>query len=589
LAIWAGHVFTRGLLVFPNHWDSLAYHIPLVNRWLQTGSLYTPDFSYWSQPGNNELLELWAVAPFSGDFLVNLGNFPVAVLLLYGTLGLARELGLSPLFSRLTALAVAFTHVTLGQLITSENDLAVAALTVAALATGLRCTRRCSPGDEVGWAASLGLLAGVKFYALGYAGVVGTVIALQTLRCRGLSAALRISGIGLLGILLLSGYWYARNTLATGSPLYPLGASPHNNDVEQFYPNIWKSTFLGNGHPEVPWLTLLAVGRIAGPCHLLALSVFPAAAGWLWFVGRHTLPLGQREVGRAFVWAAIGAGAVWLVTPFAVECVPGTLNQLRFERTPVRYGLTFLSLAIVAVAAAAEPAANKRTWRVLIGGLLGTLLAAQFGLTLVNPKRGLTDEVMRGLQVQVVDSTLFALIVLLASCAVILGRQIAQRWITYALAASIAVAAGIGGAALSFTWHKGFEEHYTRMFEDGVFAFLARSDLPDGAKVCVLDERSYPFFGSRRQFRVSVPLLLADAAGLRRFLDDHGIEVVVVRAESNHFPTSVNQNRLATQWIENTSLRLVPLRMGPNYWVFRVGDTLSPQAAGVNPSPPRLP
>jgi hypothetical protein len=394
--------------------------------------------------------------------------------------------------------------------------------------------------------------------------------------------------IGLLGILLLSGYWYLRNFLVTGSPLYPMGASSGSNDLEQLYPNVWKSTFLGSGRLEVPWLTLLAVGKIAGPCQVLALCAFPAAVGWLLLAGRHTRTACQ-PARRAFVRATLGAGAVWLLTPFAVECVPGTLDQLLYERTPVRYGLTFLSLAVVAVALAAELVASERRWRGLTRGVLGTLLAAQFALTVVNPPRGLTSEVMRGLHVEVGGTTLFALAVLLVGCLVALGGQRAPRCTTWLFTTSLVVAAGVGGAALSSAWHEGFNRHYNKMFRDNVFATLTTSGVPDGARLCVLDDRPYPFFGARRQFRVCVPLVLADLSALNRFVADQGIDILVVRAGSNFFPTNLRHNRLATKWVTNPSLQLTMLHAGPNYSVYRVLPSQSTQATGVPPCLPQRP
>lgn len=57
---------------FPSDWDTLTYHLLLVVQWLQRHSLYAPDEGNWANPGNNELIGLWCVAPFSGDFLISL-------------------------------------------------------------------------------------------------------------------------------------------------------------------------------------------------------------------------------------------------------------------------------------------------------------------------------------------------------------------------------------------------------------------------------------------------------------------------------------------------------------------------------------
>ncbi len=75
-ALCFAQLLLAGLLRFPTDWDSLAYHVPLVDHWLQAGSLEMTDCARWSSPGNNELWALWAAAPFSGDFLVSVNNLP---------------------------------------------------------------------------------------------------------------------------------------------------------------------------------------------------------------------------------------------------------------------------------------------------------------------------------------------------------------------------------------------------------------------------------------------------------------------------------------------------------------------------------
>src|SRR5205814_1608244 len=133
-----GHVITSGLLRFPGDWDTLMYHLPLVDKWLQARGLYIPDFSHWYNPGNHELLALWLAAPFSGDFLTALCNIPSVVLLAAGAGELARQSGLSRAWCNLMALAVLANFVVVKQLTDAENDVAVAALFLACLAYALR-------------------------------------------------------------------------------------------------------------------------------------------------------------------------------------------------------------------------------------------------------------------------------------------------------------------------------------------------------------------------------------------------------------------------------------------------------------------
>jgi hypothetical protein len=65
-------VIIQGLLVFPRDWDTWGDHLPMVAQWIQARCLFTLDCSHWSNPGTNELLGPWAVAPFSGDYFIGL-------------------------------------------------------------------------------------------------------------------------------------------------------------------------------------------------------------------------------------------------------------------------------------------------------------------------------------------------------------------------------------------------------------------------------------------------------------------------------------------------------------------------------------
>jgi hypothetical protein len=124
-AAWGSHTFFSGLMQCPSDWDSLMYHMPLIDQWLQAHSLYAPDAFLWSNPGVGELLGLWIVAPFSGDYLIALMNLPSAILLGLGTVEFAWMLGLNRTLSHLCGFLVVSNSVVLRQLITAENDVLV--------------------------------------------------------------------------------------------------------------------------------------------------------------------------------------------------------------------------------------------------------------------------------------------------------------------------------------------------------------------------------------------------------------------------------------------------------------------------------
>jgi len=91
-------------------------------------TLYAPDCCLWSLPGNNEVIGLWIVAPFSGDFLISLNNLPIAVLMACAAIELGGRIGLTPIVAHFTALAVVCQFVVLNQLLDASNDLGVAGL-----------------------------------------------------------------------------------------------------------------------------------------------------------------------------------------------------------------------------------------------------------------------------------------------------------------------------------------------------------------------------------------------------------------------------------------------------------------------------
>ena len=107
------------------------------------------------------------------------------------------------------------------QLLGLGNDVPAVAFFLAGIWYGFRFV------DEPGrptlglLAASLGLLGGVKYYALGYVGLAGFVICAMVLRRRGRRPAVRVAVALAAGFLLLSGYWYVRNLIMTGTPLFP--------------------------------------------------------------------------------------------------------------------------------------------------------------------------------------------------------------------------------------------------------------------------------------------------------------------------------------------------------------------------------
>ena len=164
---------------------------------------------------------------------------------------LARQLGLSRLWAHLSAFVLVSQGVTLTHLIRTENDVAVAAAFFAAVYYAYRTIETQVWVTLVFGAMSVGLLAGVKFYALGYSVLVLVIWILLTYFTSGKSPANRVLVVGIAGALMFGGYWYIRNLVTTGSPLYPMEFFKQTDALSQLYPEAGRSSFLGNRHPEI--------------------------------------------------------------------------------------------------------------------------------------------------------------------------------------------------------------------------------------------------------------------------------------------------------------------------------------------------
>src|SRR5688500_17166603 len=95
---------------------------------------------------------------------------------------------------------------------------------------------------------------------------------------------------------------------------------------------------------------------MTGACHLLAFAGVPTTAAWLLLSGhrRFAASRAQAIARTAAAMAMLGAGVIWGITPWAIETIPGTLNMLLDHYLPVRFGLSFLSLSMLALTVAGQ-------------------------------------------------------------------------------------------------------------------------------------------------------------------------------------------------------------------------------------------
>ena len=558
--LFFGHVLVHGLLRLPTDFDCLMYHLPLIDSWLQSGSLYAPDCANWFLAAGNEALGLWIVGPFSGDFLIGLNNVPIVILLTVSMYELSRQLGLKNCWPLLATVASLLLHTLWHESDDASNDLPVAAYFMAGCCYAIHYLTNRRWEKLVLCGLCIGLLAGVKYFALGYATVLIVGLSVVMWLLNGVLSSMRVFLILVLIGSMLGGYWYLRNWLIRGSPLFPIGVETTTEAMA--YPNIWRTTFLGNGHPRVLEYGVSAVWRMSGPWHVLAVVFAPLLSGYV-LVTAVTRTGRDLAVPRlaSFLWF-VGSLAVLLVTPYALEDQPGTLNHLHWAYTPVRYGMCFLSLASIFLGLLLSDCAQYVVQFGWLGCLVRRVLIAVAGLAI---SWQLFQRVTNSIEFDHLISVIIGVdIALLLAAAVWSKRKWGLPAIQFLTVYGI-VFFILAGGILSARWHATWGSHFDREFQTAIFSRLDSESV--SKKICVLGLRSYPFFGSRRQHDVLNPRYVPPV--LDRFTIQRDISLVATHESSR----PIDRYRGATADLESHPGRFQPLITGGYWHIYTVHPT----------------
>ena len=552
-SFWLAYLTLDGLLRLPSDWDSLAYHLPIVDHWIQYGHLYARDCAFWYVPGNNELLAYWFVAPFSGDFWVHLNNVPSVTLLAAATSGAAIQLRVPLQLRMLAILAVLCSQPVIRHIVSAENDVAAVALFLAGTLFGQRFSRWQRPADLLIFALATGLLAGIKYYALGYVAVAVVLTMLPLLGSRQWNAAFRAMSAMGVAVFLLGSFWYIRNWVFTGSPLFPKGFLGMPDLWASMRPDNHTSMLLYGGRPEVYRLLVWAWLGQAGPLSLAAVLSLPLVA----------LRLVWANSGRAVgCWWGVGAiftAMVYVITPNVIETKLGSLNMLNYQYHPVRFGLPLQTTAVLVSAACVASLCRSHRYPVRAFGRLayGLFALGAAGTVVLHlaPLHGLRSTLIGwgihlwqhpALVVSPAERLLLAFNIAIgvAVIAVFVGFSRRRRVAVCILAAFAFCAAA---PALAFRWHRHFDAHFTTVNRTAAFAkTLAHMSQRD--RLCVCEYRYYATLGSRRQTSVCRPLYLPDEQSFLAYLEQNEATYVLVPDADGHWSAIYAE---AGQWVES--------------------------------------
>ncbi len=240
--VLVGLVLLGNLATKPTtNYDSLWFHLPVIARWYQTGSLTLLDAAgNWIfeqeqakvYPYNWHILSVLCLIPFREDFLA---AFPLLIAWVIQGLSvylLSVKFGATRIHGMAASALVLTVPMMLNQVNTIHPDLPLSAIFTVGLYLGLSYYKSRSLSELSLFLASTGMLAGIKITGLVYAAsLLGGLVILEIVRFtvskKTIQAQFKIIHFikpvllcGIVCFLLLGGFWYGRNLLHIN---YPVG------------------------------------------------------------------------------------------------------------------------------------------------------------------------------------------------------------------------------------------------------------------------------------------------------------------------------------------------------------------------------
>ena len=213
-------------LIFPAlDWDGNAYHLTYAANMVQSHAIFDqPTNLVWvpAYPKGAEFIQAWTILLAHTDWLVDLTQVPFMILGVIALYGIAVSVGVSKKNARYTSLLFFFVPSALNQLTTAYIDVMLATTFFAVLALILQKTYTKIDYLLIGIAFSF--LISLKASGIFMVAALLTFLLIHLYREYGV----RIRYYFIPAILVVSPmffglYWYIKNLVLYGSPIYPFG------------------------------------------------------------------------------------------------------------------------------------------------------------------------------------------------------------------------------------------------------------------------------------------------------------------------------------------------------------------------------
>lgn len=428
--------------------DSVAYHLPTIAQWVQTGWLARMaqfELLVGLYPYSWEAVCALLVLPFHEDCMVALPNLIAWIVLGLGIYRLSMELGAH----RTAAMAAAALALSMPSVLSNVNTLAVDLPVSAFFTVGLyfvvRWVRGRSRSSLGLLLVALGLTAGVKTSGLIYGILIGVTLSVCLLfgvgreRRQVRRGARWVLALGTVCAVLVGGYWYGRNFVECRNPVGGVAITLGQHVVfpgEMTTQYVRRTTLLAlfDTRNLIDWQILVSEmsEHLAWPWYALAaLAALAVVTPWL-----TRRPARNRHWVGMLLLVCVTA-CLYAATPFS-----GGYARVHWQITPwigqaLRYALPCCAmLAVLAALGATAAGLPRGLLLALAAGAavwgLGTLKltvalifvpASIAGLRLLEKPSRETEGAWRGNRLQAAS---LAILVCLPS--LVVGSYLARLW-----------------------------------------------------------------------------------------------------------------------------------------------------------------
>lgn len=480
----------------PSGYDSMAYHLPMAIEWIKTGKILPIYFALFLSymPGTGELLSATQIMTIKSDFLVSSIQFPFLIISAISIYSIGKTIGLNKKASLIASLFLFSTPVFVEEVQRLYIDIIFMSFVLLTLHYALKYLKTKNRTFFFLSAVTAGLLMGTKYIGMHFLILIIPVLIISLIIHSKIQILKFIFFIknSLLWIsitLLVGGYWYIRNWVITGNPIFPSPVTIgkfalFQSGISPYYMDILKRVTLINnlkGYDITPYKEHIYLSF--GQPLLITLGIGIVCALILILIEKQRI---SRKILNVYL----------ILLPLFTIIVYSTIPFSTLIHIAMRYVFIFVPLASLSYAFIAS--INKYLLKSVSITLVGLLIYALIPITnpnsLINPPTTLIFRIPFN---SLLMLSIIAFVILRVALSFKPRTNITRKKSILGVISVTVIACLVMSGALKdyeirkFSW---YEKHY---YEVGhTAAWLNSNTRGDNIAFSPNIDRPYPFYGS---------------------------------------------------------------------------------------------